>query len=335
MHTHTMMVRRMVFSTLVLSAALATACAPSGDQGKEPAAAAPAPAAAPAAAPAPAADAGPTLNIRIEGANAHVISLKHNSLEFGPMKGGGVCGNDEPHELWLLVPKSLTDVTSGLPEFASGQYATFRVYRLTGLTGSLEAGDTGKPALPPLALPNTKDQLSLVPDLAQLVADPRLDPNWRDKLSARFVLRGGMLNVQEPEEPPARTAIWEFKASGHDTTGLAQNITDHISYTRPLPDRSVTLAFSNGKTVAIKGDVVNIRLLTATASAVKEEPESAAYQIGEAAHEYCRFYDVLRTPPPMSDRPLPVLKSVALSGGQNLGPRPGKYCGGARYVEHP
>lgn len=326
---------RPITSLLIASSmSLAIACSPSGGDKAAPAAAAPAPGGS--VAPAAANDAGPVLNIQIEGANANVVSLKSNTFEFGPMKAGGVCGDEPPHELWLLVPKSLDTTTTLQPVQAATQFQSFNVYRLTGLTGSPAVPDTGKPELPPLSAPGTQNQLALVPDLTQFVSSPSLSPSWRDKLSARIVLRGGRLEVKAPEEDPAKTAVWEFKAPGHPATGVSQNITDHLQYTLPLSSGQVTLAFEGGTSMTIEGAPINIGLLTATADAVKNTTSAARYEIGESAHEYCRFYELLAAPPAMSDRALPVLKSVTLtSSGIAEGPRPGKYCGGARFMELP
>lgn len=276
--------------------------------------------------------AGATLNIDIEGANAHVISIKHDSFEFGPMLPGGACGNEEAHQLWLLVPKTLS-VTSDLPAVAATQFTTFKVYRLTGLTGSLDVADKNKPELPALAAPGTSNQLTLVPDISQFVSDPRLDPAWRKKLSARFVLRGGIVSVEPPSDPPAGKAIWEFKAHDHPSTGVAQNISDHLKYSRSLATNEVALKFDDGKKITVGGALINLTLLTATATSVMKAPSGATYKIGEGAHEYCRFYDVLMSPPSANDRPIPVLKSVEIKQGKPHAPRPGKYCGGARFLE--
>jgi hypothetical protein len=328
---------RHITSLLIASSmSLAIACSPSGgDKAAAPAAATPpgggaAPAAAP---PAPAAAAGPRLTMHIQGGSAHVISLKHDTFEFGPILHGQnhVCGNEAPHELWMIVDDGAV-THSDLPFETPGSHLGSRVYRLTGRTGELDLPSQGKPGMPALATPDGRNQLALVPDLSMFVADPRLDPNWRTKLSARFVLKGGALVVEPPTDEAAQTAQWEFKNHSGASTGLSQNVSDHMVYTVGLSTNEVTLKFDNGR-VALAGANIDVTMLTTTRQLLETPSSGTPYEIGMPAHEYCYFYDLLATPVGKEARIVPVLASLGAPVAEGTGIVPGKYCGGARYVE--
>lgn len=159
-----------------------------------------------------------------------------------------------------------------------------------------------------------------------------INPNWRNMVNGRLVLRGGDIKSTFPSNPLLKKANFEFKANNQVKFKAA--MTDKMIYTVDVPAGNVEILLSGGSegftrlVIKPQGNKVALQLKGKHATATPP-----ALTSGTPLHDFCAFYQLLQPMPPPAEFLLPhYIPDAALLIAQNTSsggaPTPGFFCPG-------
>jgi hypothetical protein len=170
--------------------------------------------------------------------------------------------------------------------------------------------------------------LKWVPSVSSFYPDHPLNPDWRSLpvVNGRVVLTHGTLVGIRPSDDRAVTGLFKFQRESDGAT-FTQAMTDRTIYTARVPGDRLIITLDHPTSAPQRIEIKPIGNRPVKLVLVGLHDDGHVIHPNEVVKHYCSYYELLSSPPPMSQRLLPVY--IGDPQKPPLGqPSPGAYCSG-------
>ena len=273
------------------------------------------------------------LQIIIHGGFAYVPTVTEQRVEVAYLKDTNVAGCQVDQLGTELVVDAGTIVEPNPPPGTRTFNLASAVVTFPDLESAnipLNAGRGSRPG-PPYkpSTPNEWDDLKWVPGISPDFPSSSLNPEWRNLVDGRVVLKGGRIKGLAPSQSAIRNAVFEFRKGG--VAAYQHAITERTEYSVRVPSDRVVMHLSGAAsgvtrivvTPPAPGQPVVLRL-----NGQHSAQTPAELALGEPVTDFCAFYQLLQPVPPEPDWLIPHFMGDASIPSGGVQPSPGPFCPG-------